>query len=373
MQKPRHVLMTTDTIGGVWTYAIELIRSLTRERVFITLFAQGRPLDPVQRKEVDELENCRVYECPCKLEWMPDPWDDVDHAGRILQELAREQEPDLIHFNDYSHAALSWNAPALVVAHSCVFSWFDAVKGNTPDDAWTEYWRRTAAALANANCVVAPSQMMLDAVNKHYGPINNGRVIYNARRATRYGMQQPKAPVVLCAGRLWDEAKNIRRLAQAAQDLKWPVRVAGASDHPAGGELVFEHVQMLGEISAGQLAEEMAMASIFAAPAFYEPFGLSTLEAALSGCALVLGDIPSLREVWEDAALYVRPDDSAAISEAINRLIISPELRRLYARRAQQRARRYGVRRQLNEYLKAYSQLLEPMKSEEGSLASLAQ
>ncbi len=31
-------------------------------------------------------------------------------------------------------------------------------------------------------------------------------------------------------------------------------------------------------------------------PARYEPFGLSVLEAALSGCALVLGDIPSLRE-----------------------------------------------------------------------------
>ena len=31
-----------------------------------------------------------------------------------------------------------------------------------------------------------------------------------------------------------------------------------------------------------------------------------------SGCALVLGDLPSLREVWGDAALYVRPDDHAS-------------------------------------------------------------
>ena len=52
----------------------------------------------------------------------------------------------------------------------------------------------------------------------------------------------------------------------------------------------------------------MGRAAIYALPARYEPFGLSILEAALSGCALVIGDIPSLREIWADAALFVPSD-----------------------------------------------------------------
>lgn len=64
-------------------------------------------------------------------------------------------------------------------------------------------------------------------------------------------------------------------------------------------------------MSQRALAQWYAHAAIYALPARYEPFGLSALEAGLSGCALVLGDIPSLREIWGDAALFVPPDDAA--------------------------------------------------------------
>ena len=56
-------------------------------------------------------------------------------------------------------------------------------------------------------------------------------------------------------------------------------------------------------------------ATIFALPARYEPFGLSALEAGLAGCALVLGDIP-MREVWHDAAMFVPPEQPAALENA---------------------------------------------------------
>ena len=82
----------------------------------------------------------------------------------------------------------------------------------------------------------------------------------------------------------------------------------------------------------------MSRASIFALPARYEPFGLSTLEAALRGCALVLGDIPSLREIWGDAALYARPDDEAGLADAIGKLAGDAAHRTELAARANLRA-----------------------------------
>ncbi len=81
------------------------------------------------------------------------------------------------------------------------------------------------------------------------------------------------------------------------------------------------------------MAGWLGRASIFALPARYEPFGLLPLEAALSGCALVLGDIPSLREVWGDAAWFVPPDDRDALTAAIGSLIASPRLLQRAGRR----------------------------------------
>ena len=111
-----------------------------------------------------------------------------------------------------------------------------------------------------------------------------------------------KEPFILAVGRLWDEAKNVAALERVAPRLGWPVSVAGEEAHPGGGQVRPGHVRRLGRLAPEALAPWFARASIYALPARYEPFGLSALEAALAGCALVLGDIPSLREVWGDAA-----------------------------------------------------------------------
>ena len=107
---------------------------------------------------------------------------------------------------------------------------------------------------------------------------------------------------MLAAGRFWDEAKNLSALEAVAPRVRWPVRVAGPL-----GDRQARAVEPLGLLSSAGLARELARASIFAAPALYEPFGLGPLEAGLSGCALVLGDIDSLREVWGGARALRRP------------------------------------------------------------------
>jgi glycosyltransferase involved in cell wall biosynthesis len=101
----------------------------------------------------------------------------------------------------------------------------------------------------------------------------------------------------------------------------------------------------------------MARASIYALPARYEPFGLSALEAALSGCALVLGDIPSLREVWGEAATYVDPDDADALTAAIARLASDDTLRDERARLARERGTRFGAAAMTERYLDLYRAL----------------
>jgi glycogen(starch) synthase len=127
--------------------------------------------------------------------------------------------------------------------------------------------------------------------------------------------------------------------------------------HPDGGTLTPTGVQCLGELPRDALAREFARASIYALPARYEPFGLSALEAALSGCALVLGDIPSLREVWADAAVYVPPHDHEALRQALLQLIEQPEERAQRAQAARRRALRFTPARSCEGYLATYARL----------------
>jgi glycogen synthase len=173
--------MTADTIGGVWTYALELTRALAPHGVEVRLATMGAPLSAAQRKEVRAVANLSVSESNFKLEWMKDPWRDVRLSSEWLLRLADQFEPDVAHLNGYCHGALDWRAPVLIVGHSCVASWWKAVKGEDAPADWDRYRSEVARGLAEADLVIAPTRAMLDALAEHYGPQPNSRVVPNGR------------------------------------------------------------------------------------------------------------------------------------------------------------------------------------------------
>lgn len=350
---PRRILMTADTLGGVWTYALEVAHALAPHGVEIALATMGRKLTKGQRRELAAFPNLELCESDWQLEWMDDPWADVDRAGDWLLDIAARFEPDLVHLNGFAHGALAWGAPVLIAAHSCVLSWWNAVKGEEAPARYDEYQCRVAAGLAAAGMVVAPTAAMMEALCAHYGPLPQRRVIFNAREASQFAAAA-KQPRILTAGRLWDEAKNVGTLDAAAPLVRWPICVAGDRTSPDGARAPLRHVHGLGKLTPAQMAGRLAASAIYAMPARYEPFGLSALEAGLSGCALVLGDIASLREVWGDAAVFVTPDDAPALAQTLNALIDDPARLRDFGRRARQRALQYSPKKMADGYLTVY-------------------
>ena len=355
------ILMTTDTVGGVFTYAVDLCRALDRHGVEVVLAAMGPSLAEDRRTELRALPNVRFEHHRGALEWMDDPWDDVDAAGRWLLELCDRHAVELVHANGYAEAALPFRRPVVGVGHSCVASWFREVRREPAPPPFDEYRHRVRRGLHAADVVVAPTEWMLDTLDELYGPLPVRRRVPNGRELAHLRPREPAEPFVLCAGRLWDEAKNVEALVRAAGSLSWPVCVAGddrAPDGRANPALDGERVRVLGRLSAPALAEVMASAAIYALPARYEPFGLSVLEAAASGCALVLGDIPSLRETWDDAAVFVPPDDHEALAHALEHLAGSAEARRSLAARARLRSSRFTAAAMARGYLEIYSELV---------------
>ena len=316
--------MTTDTLGGVWNYSLELIAALEEYGVEVLLFTMGAPLKENQRLSVAQCSYLKVIETAFKLEW-ENAWEDVYAAGEQLLRLVESFQPDIIHLNGYAHAALPWSKPVVVVGHSCVLSWWQAVHRQPAPEQWNRYQQEVSRGLQAANAVVAPTSWMLEQLQLNYGIATPyQKVIPNGCNPNVFYPGKKKEPFVFTVGRLWDEAKNIGAIERIAPNLSWPVLVAGAStlreeEKPQGGRQGF--------LSTTEVSLQYAKASIYALPAYYEPFGLSVVEAALSGCALILGDIPSLRENWEEAAFFVPPHDDEAILEAINCLIQDDETR----------------------------------------------
>ncbi|HEX6985692.1 MAG TPA: glycosyltransferase family 4 protein [Planctomycetaceae bacterium] len=352
------VLMTADGVGGVWTYAVELARGLGPHGVEILLATSGGPLSDGQRGEIATLPHVRLVETRYKLEWMPDPWEDVAAFGRLLRDLAADFRPDVVHLNEFSHGALGWDVPTLVVGHSCVSSWFESVRGYAPGPVWDRYRKSVTRGLRAADLVAAPTRFMLTALERHYGPFAGSRVLPNGYSPTTLPHpQRRREPFVFAAGRWWDEAKNVAALGRIASRLLWPVRIAGLPAPDGSATALPENIENLGRLGPEAMRERYARAAIYCLPARYEPFGLTPLEAACHGCALVLGDIPSLREVWGDAAAFVPPDDTDSLADTLNRLIADDEARDDLARRGRERAARFSRERMARGYVEAYREL----------------
>jgi glycosyltransferase involved in cell wall biosynthesis len=287
------------------------------------------------------------------LDWMVEDERALDAIPAALARLVEAHAIDLVHLNLPSQAyGLDLPVPIVAVSHSCVPSWFRAVRGSDVPPGWAWQQRRNAAGLANADLVLVPSHSHGAALAACYGPLGHLQVVANAtapRPAT------PKSPLILAAGRWWDEGKNGAVLDAAGDRVDWPMLMAGPTEGPNGQHFTIRNARALGPLPAGRMAQLTARAAIVASPSIYEPFGLVALEGAATGAALVLSDIPTYRELWDGAAVFVPPRDPTAWTTALNALSRDDARRETLGRAARERAARFTPMAQRDAMLAAYA------------------
>lgn len=352
-----HVLLTADTIGGVWTYCMELAQGLARLGIRSTVATMGPQPDAAQKAMAEAIPGLNLFVSDYLLESMEDPWQQVDEAGAWLLSIADRVKPDIVHLNGFCHGALSWKVPTIAFIHSERISWWQAVKGESAPAHLEEYRRRVGQGLRAASMVVAPTETTLREVERIYGPFEHSLVVPNGRDGGEFVVGSKKN-LILSMGRIWDEAKNLRLLEQCAPLVEWPIYVAGHTD---GQRPMIPNLVTLGYVHQSSVTAWLSRASIYAFPAKYEPFSYSVLEAAYCGCALVLGDIPPLRETWGEAAIYLNPDDAQLWADCLNMLSQDPELRQELGKLAKERASTYTARNMVCQTLFAYQDLRQSM------------
>jgi glycosyltransferase involved in cell wall biosynthesis len=353
----RHLLMTADAVGGVWVYASSLAQEMAKRGWEVTLVTLGPAPRPDQFLPLLAFDTIELEITDLQLEWQDPQADDRQRVLDYLGTLEERLHPHIVHLNGYREACAGWRAPVLVAAHSRVGSWWRACRDCPPSDAsWQGYLADIAAGLAAADRWVAPTAAFRNAIQRLYAPPHPGTVISNG--IAPGAEPGAKEPFILAAGRLWDEAKNVRMLPAIAGRLDWPVQIAGALHHGESATPAERGVTWLGKLPGAELRALMGRAGIFISPAIYEPFGLTVLEAAASGCALVLADIATFRELWEGAALFVDPRDESELQEALNGLARDDAERSALQGAARERAARYSLSAKADAYEALYRDML---------------
>jgi glycosyltransferase involved in cell wall biosynthesis len=317
-------MLTTDAVGGVWRYSLELACDFSARGATVCLAVMGPAPDAAQRAEAAALAGVQTDITGLPLDWLAASRPAVQSAAAALAAMAAQRQVHSVHLHTpalFGDAA--WPCPVVAVAHSCVGTWWQAVRGGAlPQDL---AWRTdlVAQGLRRADAVIAPSHSFAASLRAQYGLTRRIDVVHNGRRAMPHTAQ--KRTQIFTAGRLWDAGKNIAVLDAAAAELDMPVLAAGPVSGPNGAQISCLHLHNLGNLDEAAMAHQFAESAVFASLALYEPFGLAVLEAAQAGCALVLSDIPTFRELWHGAALFADPHDPAALAAILRRLLASPE------------------------------------------------
>jgi glycosyltransferase involved in cell wall biosynthesis len=198
-------------------------------------------------------------------------------------------------------------------------------------------------------------------VRRRYDLADPPRTVHNGRSPMNVPVGAPH-DFVFTAGRLWDEGKNLGTLDAAARGIGVPVRAAGPLKGPNGAEVIFDNIHCLGSLSEDELGRWLSARPVFVSAALYEPFGLAVLEAASAGCPLILSDIPTFRELWNEVAIFVPPRDEAAFTRAIANLVGDDFERAVLGRAARERAARFTPDAMASQMASIYRSLLPAVR-----------
>ena len=214
--------------------------------------------------------------------------------------------------------------------------------GPLPDDFAWRAEMLVGAVIAPRDALMAPTAAFAEATAAAYG-LPSAAVVHNGRapaargrlpaapsssRPAGSGTRARTSPPSTGRPRASDRSRSRRRSARGAE--RRPKRILACGG--AG--------RLLGATAESRLA---ARRPIFVSAARYEPFGLAVLEAAQAGCALVLSDIPTFRELWDGAALFFVPGDDRALAANLDALAAGPEERLRVSVMPRRRSRAYSA------------------------------
>ncbi len=188
---------------------------------------------------------------------------------------------------------------------------------------WRGHRRSIQRILKGAACLLPNSESEYRRLLQDYGVGRPYVVVPNGVNLAQYSAPAAGNPSrVLCVSRI-EGRKNQLNLIRALNHTGLEVYLVG---RPADNQkryyeecrrIAAANIHFTGYVSSAQLREHYRSARVHVLPSWFETTGLSSLEAALMGCNVVVGDRGDVREYFRDDAWYCEPAEPDSIREAV--------------------------------------------------------
>ncbi|MGN7355877.1 glycosyltransferase [Paenibacillus sp. SAF-054] len=172
--------------------------------------------------------------------------------------------------------------------------------------------------------------------------------------------------IVLCVGR-FEPRKNQLNLIKAWSGLPYKLILAGTAHETQRKYLDAmrkaarnQNVEIVDEVDHTELQKLYSRARVHVLPSWYDTPGLVSLEAAVSGCNIVVTARGTTREYFGEDAFYCEPGDISSIREAVVEAYHAPFNPRLQAKIMSE----YTWEQAAERTVKGYAKLLSPGNSE---------
>lgn len=290
-----------------------------------------------------------------------------------IRELHQERPIHLIH----AHAALPCGQAALLLGRELGIPFVVTVHGL--DAFFTSQVEGLAGRLCRGSCqrvyrsarkVICISEKVRNEVLREVGA--STRVIYNGVDTAAFAPleEAQPSPVVLSVGNLIP-IKGHELLLRAfaivhRQNPEALCHIIGNGPEQSrlsrlAGELGIAHrVEFLGRRSRGEVAEAVKRCTLFALPSRYEGLGCVYLEAMSAGKPVIACRGQAIEEIIQhrDNGWLVGPEDLAAMTEALSRLLNDSHLRQEMGVAARRTVERYSFAHQAAELAQLYRECL---------------
>ena len=365
---------TVQGHAGIGRYAGELAEALTphKEQINLSLFYnhQGQERLPEHLAHLPA-KSVKLGNKPWRLAiWLSQlgrwPMDKTFGANEIFHATNHL----LAHFN---------YAKTVYTLHDLIFLRYPEY--HLPYNRW--YLTLTMPCyLRAADIIIAPSEASKrDALHYYQIPKNKIKVIYEAAAPHFRPVREPETlarvrqqyhlpqKFILHVATI-EPRKNLSRLLEAFATLlaDWPdLKLVLVGKKGWLYEAFFQKLQAMGlerqVIFPGFVAEAdlpafYQLAELFVFPSLYEGFGLGPLEAMACGRPVVSSNSSSLPEVVGEAGLLFEPTDTAAMTQALRRVLADEELRAELKQRSLQQAQKFSWARAAEEHVAVYQSLL---------------
>lgn len=299
-------------------------------------------------------------------------WHTIEEQVKLFGILKKENL-DLVHFPYFSVPVL-YSKPYVITIHDLILHHFPTGEASTlPIYVYRakllmyKFVIQQAAKKARKVITVtdATKQEIIDHLHIHKDKIIAIHEGVDKHIVNPHPKRIISEPYFLHVGNVYPH-KNMETLLLAFRNvfLNTPVKLVVTGKESFFTDKLRETVRkkqldtqvvFMGEVTDSELSSLYHYALSLVMPSFMEGFGLPALEAMANDCLVVVSDIPSLREICVDAALYIDPKSSDDIAEKLQLIVAQPKSH--FARQrslGEQRIRNFSWKKMAHETLRVY-------------------